>query len=329
MLHMTTNTSDFSTRTIYNTGLYHRYGAPTSLDDYLLKAQVMDYEATRSQFEAYSGLWNAARPATGAIYWMLNNAWPSLHWALYDYYLKPAGAYFGAKVAGRREHVAYDYMKKSAYLINHSLDQSGPRRIAWEVIGLDGKSVGKGTVTVATEPNKSKTATDLSKVINRIKTVVFLRLVLSDNNHNPLSRNVYWLAPTLDTLDWSFDGDASWYYTPVTTFADFSSLTELSNATVSTTVSPSADGDGLKVKLRNTASVPAFFIRLDLVPSGGGDITPVLWSDNYVTLWPKEDLELSVSWMGEERATAVQVSGWNVGTEKAAVADLNVVDCCA
>ncbi|RKU45329.1 hypothetical protein DL546_007574 [Coniochaeta pulveracea] len=321
MLHMTTNTSDFSTRTIYNTGLYHRYGAPTSLEDYLLKAQIMDYEATRSQFEAYSGLWNAARPATGAIYWMLNNAWPGLHWAFYDYYLHPAGAYFGAKVAGRNEHVAFDYVKKSVYLINHSLDQSGPRSITWEVVGLDGKSVSKGTVSAVTEPNKSRAVVDLSKITNRPQNVVFLRLTLSEptNNNKPLSRNVYWLAPTFDTLDWSFDGDASWYYTPVTSFADFSSLSRLPKATVSTMLSSSANGNGLRVIVKNTASVPAFFIRLNLVAGGGEDITPVLWSDNYVTLWPKEELELSVSWTGGARPTAVQFSGWNVERRTAAV----------
>ncbi len=37
--------------------------------------------------------------ATGVIQWMLNNAWPSLIWHLYDYYLVPAGGYFGTKKA--------------------------------------------------------------------------------------------------------------------------------------------------------------------------------------------------------------------------------------
>lgn len=306
LLHMTTNTSDFSTRTIYNLGLYNRYGTPTSLDDYLLKAQLMDYEATRAEFEGYSSLWNAARPATGAIYWMLNAAWPNLHWALYDYYLHPAGAYFGTKVAGRIEHVAYDYVKRSVYLINHSLDRTGSRSIAWEVIGLDGKSVGKGTVSATTEPNKSKVVADLSKTLGSTKSVVFLKLVLSDDKRT-LSRNVYWLAPTVDTLDWD---NSSWYHTPVSKFSDFSALNKLTSATVSTTVTPGKDG--LKVVLKNQASVPAFFVRLNLVKSGGEDVTPVFWSDNYVTLWPNETLELDVSWTGGEKAAAVQISGKNV-----------------
>lgn len=73
LYHMSTNESSFHTRKRYNKGLYNRYGAPTGLDDYLLKAQIMDYEATRSEFEAYRANWNSNRPATGLIYWMLNN----------------------------------------------------------------------------------------------------------------------------------------------------------------------------------------------------------------------------------------------------------------
>ena len=77
---MSTNASSFHDRTIYNRGLHNRYGEPTNLDGYLLKAQMMDYEATKAEYEAYAAKSNAERPASGLIYWVLNNAWPSLHW---------------------------------------------------------------------------------------------------------------------------------------------------------------------------------------------------------------------------------------------------------
>ena len=95
---MSTNESQFYDRRIYDRGLYNRYGKPSSLEDYLLKAQMMDYEATRAEYEGYSVNWNYGPPATGLIYWMLNNAWPSLHWNQFDYYLHPGGSYFGTKV---------------------------------------------------------------------------------------------------------------------------------------------------------------------------------------------------------------------------------------
>ena len=82
------------------------YGPPASFDDYERKAQAMTYDAERAMFEAYS---RNKYGSTGVIQWMLNNAWPSLIWHLYDYYLQPGGGYFGAKKACGPVHVQYSY----------------------------------------------------------------------------------------------------------------------------------------------------------------------------------------------------------------------------
>ena len=52
---------------------------------------------------------------------MLNNAWPSLHWHLYDYFLNPAGAYFGAKIANEPVHIQYSYDTRAIMVVNHTL----------------------------------------------------------------------------------------------------------------------------------------------------------------------------------------------------------------
>lgn len=313
LFHMSTGET-FHDRHIYNEALWHRYGAPKSLEDYLMKAQMMDYEAIRAEYEGYSAMWNAERPATGLIYWMLNNAWPSLHWNQFDYYLHPAGSYFGTKVGSRLEHVAYDYVKKSVWLINHSLNTQGARTVAVEVLGLDGKVVSTTTVNVTTVANTSKNIFKISS-LEGIKDVVFLRLLLSNEEGSILSRNVYWLAKTIDTLDWD---NSTWYHTPITKFADFTHLDKLGAANVSIAVSrPSCTTAGTfrKVTLENQSSLPAFFIRLNVVAASGADVVPVLLSDNYITLWPHEKLELEVTTMkytGSEKAAAIQVGGKNV-----------------
>ncbi|KAI0008568.1 glycoside hydrolase family 2 protein [Xylariaceae sp. FL0662B] len=310
LYHMSTNVSSFYDRKIYNDALWERFGEPSSLDDYLLKAQIMDYEATRAQFEGFSALWGASRPATGLIYWMMNNAWPSLHWNLFDYYMHPAGSYFGAKVGGRTEHVAYDYHNKTVYLINRSLNQSGRRTLAVDAIDMDGDVIYSTNKTLQTEVNVSKGILDLSAALDSIEDVVFLRLVLFGDKKKVLSRNVYWLAETIDTLNWD---DSDWFYTPVDEYANFTALDDLQTAKISTTIKTSPHGEGsedaVAVVLENHSSVPAFFIRLNLVDKHGEDILPVIWSDNYVTLWPHEKLELQVE---GKHAAAVQVSGKNV-----------------
>ncbi|KND91786.1 Exo-beta-D-glucosaminidase [Tolypocladium ophioglossoides CBS 100239] len=304
LFHMSTNASSFYSRRIYNEGLFRRYGAPKSLDDYLLKAQMMDYEAARAQHEAYSSQWNAARPATGTIYWMLNSAWPSLHWNQFDHYMHPAGSYFGSKTGSRVEHVAYDYVRQSAWVINHSLDRQGPRKIAVELVDLGGAALSTQTLAVTTKAN---TAANMGKVsdLGRIKNVAFLRLVLSDDEGVALSRNVYWLTAAVDALDWQ---NSTWYHTPVTKFCDFAALGDMETATVS--LRPASGEGGTALELQNQSAVPAFFVRLNLVDGQGEDVNPVLWSDNYVTLWPHETLRLEVSSSGGGKR--VQVSGGNV-----------------
>ena len=92
------------------------YGPPRDFDDYNRKAQAMAYDSERAMFEAYSR--NKYQSSTGVIQWMLNNAWPSLIWHLWDYYLQPGGGYYGVKKACESDHVMYSYDDRSVDVIN-------------------------------------------------------------------------------------------------------------------------------------------------------------------------------------------------------------------
>ncbi|KAF7557326.1 hypothetical protein G7Z17_g858 [Cylindrodendrum hubeiense] len=309
LFHMSTNTSSFYNREIYNDGLFNRYGSPKSLDDYLLKAQIMDYEATRAQNEAYSAHWNSERPATGTIYWMLNNAWPSLHWNQFDHYMHPAGSYFGSKIGLRIEHIAYDYVKNSIWIINHTINRQGARKVSLELVDLQGKVLGRQAISVTTKPNTSANIWKVSG-LEKIRDVAFLRLVLSDDNDAILSRNVYWIAKSIDKLDWD---NSTWYHTPVTDWSDFSALAEMRTAKVTLKLfaKPNCGNGENTIELANMSPVPAFFIRLSLVDKLEEDINPVIWSDNYVTLWPGEKIQLDVQYAAKKGAV-VKLDGGNV-----------------
>lgn len=314
LYHMSSKVSSFYTRTIYNKGVFNRYGKPTSLEDYVLKCQMADYEATRAQFEAYSARQNDSRPATGAIYWMLNSAWPNLHWQLFDYYLSPMGSYFGTKVGSRMEHVAYDYENESVWLINHSIEKKGPRQISVDLIDLNGKKISSSNFKTDTSPTASKQLPSVSG-IGKIKDVAFLRLVLHDvKDKRELSRNVYWLSPKPDELEWS---NSTWYYTPVTEYADFTNLGSLAPATVKAKIknskTKSQKGWTYKaVELENKSEVPAVFMHLNAIDSKGNEIAPAYWSDNYVTLWPHEKISLDIGFEGDVNSFTIELSGQNV-----------------
>ncbi|KAM5486502.1 putative exo-1,4-beta-D-glucosaminidase [Microsporum audouinii] len=312
LYHMSAGVSQFRDRSIYNKALYNRYGKPESLEDYSLKAQVMDYEATRSEYEAYAAYKSNMKSTTGLIYWMLNPAWPNLHWALFDYYLKPMASYFGTKTGTRVEHAVFDYQQQAVYLINHSLLKSGPRSVTVDLIDRDGKPMSHSVVKTNTIPLKSK---KLSKVhgLDRNKDVAFLRLLLKDATDKVLSRNVYWLPQMEDVLDWD---NSTWYHTPVTKYADMKSLNKLHKADVYVNIGRGREVSPGRVKahvtLRNKSSHPAFFMRLSLLDKAKEDeVTPVFWEDNYVTLWPNEELELYVIYARTGRIE-LEVSGYNV-----------------
>ncbi|BDD62699.1 hypothetical protein MPDQ_004459 [Monascus purpureus] len=326
LFHMSNDDSQFWQRSIYNKGLVERYGQPSSLEDYVLKAQVMDYEATRAQFEAFSIRQSAQRPATGMIYWMLNSAWPNLHWQLFDYYLNAGGAYFGAKVGCRTEHVAYDYVSQGIYIINHTKSTKANRTVTIDLIDMQGRPLFHHNETVVTSPLSST----LVSTIPEISQTVFLRLILQnsarDIHDDPLSRNIYWLSENRDVLD---SENATWYSTPVLEYADYTALSELEDVTVKgrlkTRINQDYDQEkdgevevfGL-VDLQNESdSLPAFFVRMILLDAETqNEVLPVYWSDNHVTLWPGESLNVSFTVeLKREIADSgllVAVDGWNV-----------------
>jgi exo-1,4-beta-D-glucosaminidase len=293
LYHMSTNVSSFYTRTIYNDALWARYGKPTSLDDYLRKSQIMDYEATKAQFEAYLSRWNTniSRPATGMIYWMLNNAWPSLHWNLFDYYLERTAAYFGTKAAlSNLQHVVFDFETRDVYLIDRRLplpskNESLARKIGIELLDVSGISLYQKRVETSTQYNSAQKVAAVPTPHNTTG-ITFLRLTLTSLASNEtLSTNIYTLAPTLDILDWD---NSTWYHTPVTSYADFSGLWDMKEADVEVAVK-----EGGKVLVKNKGVVPAVGVRLSV--NGGG----VRWSDNWMTIWGGEEKIVEVTMEGE------------------------------
>src|SRR5262249_49958957 len=105
----------FKSLAIFTEALNKRYGTATNVEDYAMKAQVMTYDGERAMFEAYA---RNKYDSTGVIQWMMNNAWPSMIWHLYDYYLRPGGGYFGAKKACEPLHIQYSYDDRSVVVVN-------------------------------------------------------------------------------------------------------------------------------------------------------------------------------------------------------------------
>ncbi|WP_394839172.1 hypothetical protein LVJ94_19985 [Pendulispora rubella] len=305
----------FSKLAVFSTAMANRYGAPKDQADFLRKAQLSNYEANRAQFEAFGrDFSDAANPATGVIYWMLNNAWPTLYWHLWDHNLATAGSYFGAKKALRPLHVQYSYDDRSIVVVNTGLAAKDGLTVRATAFGMDGSVLSDERASAAAEANAAKRVLTLPAPSGTTGTYL-VRLLLTDGSGREIDRNVYWLSTKADVLDYP---QSTWWYTPTVSYADLTGLEGLAPATVASSSKTFATGEGLatEVTLRNTSQVVALALRASLRQGrGGAEVVPVRWSDNYVTLWPGESITLRADYRPGDLAgniPHVQVSGFNV-----------------
>jgi exo-1,4-beta-D-glucosaminidase len=310
--------STFAKIESFANALTKRYGPPKSLEDYVAKSQLENYDNVRAQFEAFNARMNGAKPATGVIYWMLNNAWPSLHWHLYDYFLNPAGAYFGAKKANESLHIQYSYDTRAIMLVNHTLDSERGLQAGIRVRNLDGGiAYERRLKDIELAGNATRQLTALPALAG-LSRAYFIELELASANGKPISRNVYWLSTQSDELDWAH---SNWYFTPVVQHADLTPLQSLPEATseVRATLRPEGAGDIATVTLTvpPSSKAVALFQHVSIRRSAGGEpVLPILWSDNDVTLWPGESLTLTAQFAtAGTAAPVVEVSGWNSPTQ--------------
>ncbi|MGO4503799.1 glycosyl hydrolase 2 galactose-binding domain-containing protein [Dyella sp. 2YAF14] len=313
--HASADWSTFAVLTPFDNALAKRYGAPTSLADYVAKAQLDNYDNVRAQFEAFNAHMDAANPSTGVIYWMLNNAWPSLHWHLYGYYMNPAGAYFGAKKANELVHIQYSYDSKAIVLVNQTLDDVHGLQANIRLRNLDGSMrFEKHLQDIDLAGNHTRQLATLPAIAN-LSPTYFIELELAAADGKPVSRNVYWLSTRADVLDWA---KSNWYLTPLTQYGDLTALQSLPAATSEIHASTTRDGKDEVTTI--TLSVPAsskavaLFQHVSIRRGAHGDLAlPIRWNDNDVTLWPGESIVLTARYASQETVVpVVEVSGWNV-----------------
>jgi len=296
---------------VFSTALDNRYGKATGVEDFAAKSQAMAYENIRAMFEAYS---RNKYTSTGVIQWMLNNAWPSMIWHLYDYYLRPGGGYFGAKIALEPLHPLYGYDDHAIYVVSSQYEDAKGLKLTTKVLNLDMSE------KFSHEDMLDAGADSVSKVltlpdVKGLTPTYFVLLRLQDSTGKVVGSNLYWLSTKPETLDWA---ESTWYTTPTSSFADYTALSQLPRVRLRVSEKTERKGEVsvTHVMLENPSKSLAFFVRLKVDKGkGGGEILPVLWEANYFSLLPGEKREVSASYRTTELGAArpaVEISGWNV-----------------
>ncbi|HEX5482908.1 MAG TPA: glycosyl hydrolase family 2 [Terriglobia bacterium] len=301
----------FKNLDVYNRAMDERYGKPSNLQDYVEKAQLMDYEGERAMFEAYGC---NKYTSTGVIQWMLNNGWPSLIWHLYDYYLRPGGGYFGTRKACEPLHIQYSYDDHSIVVVNSYEKSFQNYKVTAEVLNLDMTRKFSKQAAINIPPDSS-TRVFAIPTLKGLSTTYFVRMALEDPSGKPVSRNFYWLSTHPDEFNWEA---SKWYYTPLQSYADFKDLAKLPHVKLDVSSRAGTQGrEGVEqVTLKNPSSSLAFFVHLRLLKGkGGNDVHPILWQDNDFALMPGESREVTAHYRQADLGgaqPAVAVSGWNV-----------------
>jgi exo-1,4-beta-D-glucosaminidase len=296
---------------VYTDALTARYGKAETLEDYALKAQLMNYEGIRAMFEAYS---RNKYTSTGVIQWMLNNAWPSMIWNLYDYYLRPGGGYFGAKRAMEPLHPLYSYDDHSVWVVSSRYDDVPRLKLTTKIYNLD------TTEKFSQESSVDAAADSTNKVLTLpvltdASPVYFLVLRLEDSTGKLVGSNFYWLSTKPESLDWE---KSNWFTTPTSSFAEYTALSQLPTANLKIASRTERQGEEsvTHVTVENPGKALAFFVHLKVDKGKGGEeILPVIWEDNYFSLLPGEKREVTATYRTAELGSAkpdVEVSGWNV-----------------
>ncbi len=301
---------NFTTMKVLDSAMDATYAKPTSLAEYVRMADTMEYDSERAMFESYSG---NKYVSTGVIQWMLNNAWPSMFWHLYDYYLDPGSSYYAVKKACEPLHIQYSYNNQSVLVVNSTYQRADNLHASITVHGIHWNKLYSARTVVNAAADSSQTVFTWPAALNSgMERIFFINLKLTDASGHVVSRNFYWVPYTLTTFDWS---STTYTHTPADRYPDLNALTHLPPATVAAhaEIEHTAHGNQIRLHLKNTSTALAFQLRFVVRTPSGGLIAPVIWSDDWIELTPGESRTFTASLPnGTPRDAVIKLSGWNI-----------------
>ncbi|MBN9349103.1 MAG: hypothetical protein J0H55_00320 [Chitinophagaceae bacterium] len=302
----------FYNMTFYNRAIKERLGDPVNLADYSRKAQYLNYDGMRAMYEAFEA--NRFK-TTGIIQWMYNASWPKLWWQLFDYYLQPTGAFYGAQKANEPLHIFYNYKNNSIGVLSNELKGVSGLTAEIQVLNFDLKPVVKKNIPVAEIPvqgteNIFKIPDDL-----QLSKTYFVDLKLFSKAHQLISSNFYVLSTQADILD---EPKSTPFVTPETQFGDLTMLQTLPDVALQVSRSVKEEGGNTTatIRIKNPSRHLAFMIYLDLKKKKtDASVLPVFWNDNFITLLPGEERVINgyvhtKDLDGEQ--PEITISGWNI-----------------
>ena len=271
----TSSSQDMNSLRQLNEVIHHRFGDAKDIDEYLYRADMLNYESTKAMFEGF----RVRSPhTTGIIQWMLNSARPGIYWQLYDYYKQPNAAYYAVKKANAPVQLIYDYHTKAVYAVNETLQ---PATLKASMQLFKNGAISSDDQQIEVAPGMVVKVFDIDTTG---APASFLFLKLKDQNNQEVATNEYFLVAETDTYDWA---KTTWVNTPITHYASYAMLDEMCSKDYQLTFKKTSN-EQYEVTVSNPTDKVAFMIRLTAKDEQGQLICPAYWSDNYLILAPGE-----------------------------------------
>ena len=258
-----------------------RYGEVKDIETYCKYAQVVNYDQYRSFMEGWaSHMWDWY---TGILIWKTQNPWTSLRGQMYDWSLDVNASLYGTRKGCEPLHAYYNPVTRKAGLLNTTLKDYTDLSIVARIYNLEGKLLWEKETRASAKANTVQELLDIP-VPEGIKGAYFLRLAL-----NADVPNIYWLT---------------------TEPKDYTSLSQLPKSRPGIKTEIKKEGSNVVGTVRLSAdSQISFFNRIKVFDKETGKrILPVHYSDNYITLMPGDQQEISLEFpanLPEERIQIV------------------------
>ena len=258
-----------------------RYGEVKDIETYCKYAQVVNYDQYRSFMEGWaSHMWDWY---TGILIWKTQNPWTSLRGQMYDWSLDVNASLYGTRKGCEPLHTYYNPVTRKAGLLNTTLKDYTDLSIVARIYNLEGKLLWEKETRASSKANTVQELLDIP-VPEGIKGAYFLRLAL-----NADVPNIYWLT---------------------TEPKDYTSLSQLPKSRPDIKTEIKKEGSNFVGTVRLSAdSQISFFNRIKVFDKETGKrILPVHYSDNYITLMPGDQQEISLEFpanLPEERIQIV------------------------
>jgi hypothetical protein len=278
----------------YTKRIIQRYGAPTGIDDYCRKAQMVNMETAKAMFECLR-----ANRGSGELIWMTQSAWPALICQLYDYYFEPTAAYFGAKQGAKPLHIFWDSNADIIKAANDTLNDESNLTAEASAYDLDGRETWHKSTPLDLPSASVKNCFAVQRPADP-SAVFFIKLKLW-RGKEVLDDNVYWSSCK--------NGSCT-------------NLDQLPRVALPVTASKADDGQTcrLAVHVSNPTPNVALMIRLKVIRANSGErALPIYYEDNYFSLLPGESRAISIQFATvnlEGGQPKLAIEGWNVTPEE-------------